>query len=604
MTTAYAKSIPTAHSGEMDSPSDTGLDLPKTTAALVTGAAMLALAGCGGGNSEEGQAPAESAGTSPQSYKSTPDTRVPTANDEDLGTEGADARMTSLPTQLTRNQASRFLSMAAFGGDAAAIERVQRLGVPAWIEAEFNKPIRRTYLQLMSEGGPDSGVGNDDGRASVEYAMWRNMITSPAVLRQRITLALTEIFVLSIIPVIMVKRGFAVGKFMDVLEANAFGNYRDLLMQVSTTSAMGSYLSFRGNKKADPITGYSPDENYAREIMQLFSIGPVKLNLDGTPVLKANGDPDESYTGADVGGLARVFTGWFPAHQNAATDPMVQIRQWHELGPKTFLGQTIAENTDGVASLEKAIDVLMNHPNMAPFIGRQLIQRLVTSNPGKAYVAHVANAFNGDGVRPKGDMKATIMAVLTWPRNFSDDSLINPRRGKLREPMVRFLQWARTFNLRPSDTTGRFEIGNLSNESSELGQSPLRAKSVFNFFRPGYIPPNTSQLGKLKLTAPEVSITTEVSVAGYLNFMQGVVSQGIGGMKGDYSALRPYVRDSLALLNELNTLMAAGQIGADTLAPLAAALDTIDVSTPTGMENRLSAAVYFVMAAPDYVAQK
>ena len=563
--------------------------------ALFSAGAAMALVACGSGESSE--APV---GTVPP--PSVPnDMCTPVASGEEAGLVDPQASAAAIPSALTRNQASRFLSAATFGADAAAITQLQQLGVQAWMEAEFNKPLGSTYLTLMSAGGPDYDGG--DGRDGVEYAMWRKMITSPDVLRQRVTLALTEIFVLSIIPVVIPDRGFAVGKFMDVLEGNAFRNYRDLLRQVSTTSAMGVYLSFAGNKKANAVTGSSPDENYAREVMQLFSIGPVNLNLDGTPILKANCEPEESYKGADVGGLARVFTGWVRGVP-AATAAMVQNPQSHELGAKTFLGNTIAENTDGVASLEKAIDILMAHPNMGPFIGRQLIQRLVTSNPSKLYVEHVAKAFNGDGTRAKGDMKATITAVLTWPGNFSDESLVAPRRGKLREPMVRFMQWARTFRLSASDKTRRFEIGDLSAVDSELGQSPLRAKSVFNFFRPGYIPPKTSELGRLKLTAPEVGITNEVTVAGYFNFMQRVISDGIGGCQPDYAALLPLVNDSAALLNELNTLLAAGQIDAATLAPLATALDTINTSTPAGKDSRLHAAVYFVMSAPDYVAQK
>ena len=415
----------------------------------------------------------------------------------------------------------------------------------------------------------------------------------------------TEIIVISIIPVIVANRGFASAAFMDILQTHAFGNYRDLLMQVSTSPAMGAYLSFIGNRKA--AGGAMPDENYARELIQLFSIGTIKLALDGTPVVE-NGKVVETYTQEDVSQLARVFTGWVlssgrPGGLNnfPSTRPLVQNAALHETGTKQFLGTTIPAGTDGTKSLELAIDTLMNHPNMGPFIGRQLIQRLVTSNPSPAYVARVAAAFNGDATRAKGDMKATLRAILTDDEALSEATLGDPTFGKLREPVLRFAQWARTFGLNSADD--QWLIGNLSDAGRALAQSPLRSPSVFNFFRPGYVPPN-SELGRRAITAPEFQITTESTVVAYLNYMQGVVSNGVAGKLPNYSALLPLVADSAALLSELNVLMAAGQISAGTLATLKTALDSIDATTTAGQNNRLYAALTLVLAAPEYIIQK
>ncbi len=445
-------------------------------------------------------------------------------------------------------------------------------------------------------------------QAGSNNMLWRKLISSPDVLRQRVTLALTEIIVVSISGIAATSfKSFSAAAFMDILEAQAFGNYRTLLEQVSTSTAMGAYLSFRGNRKADPATGSQPDENYAREVMQLFSIGLLDLNLDASPKL-VNGKTKESYTQADVSGLARVFTGWERDTSVGSIDtpdrsirPMVQVASRHELGAKTFLGTTIPANTNGQQSLQLALDALMAHPNMAPFISRQLIQRLVTSNPAPDYVARVATVFNDNGSGVKGDMKSVVRAILLDAEARSDTNLSNPSFGKLREPLVRFIQWARTFDLTSADDS--WNIGDLSDPASKLGQSPLRAPSVFNFFRPGYVPPNSS-LGTAGITAPEFQITTESSVAGYVNFMQTSISNGVSGLRANYSALMPLVSDSAALLAELNVLLAAGQLSTATLSSLKTALDSINTGTPAGQNNRLYAALTLVMAAPEYIAQK
>jgi uncharacterized protein (DUF1800 family) len=265
------------------------------------------------------------------------------------------------------------------------------------------------------------------------------------------------------------------------------------------------------------------------------------------------------------------------------------------------LGQLIAAGTDGVQSLKQALDILVAHPNMAPFISHQLIERLVTSNPSPAYIARVAAVFNDNGSGVKGDLKAVVRAILLDSDARSDAALADPAFGKLREPLLRFIQWARTFGLASADDS--WNIGDLSDPATRLGQSPLRAPSVFNFFRPGYVPPN-SALGQQSLAAPEFQITTESSVAGYVNFMQKIIPGGIAGMKADYSAIAAFVSDSAALLAELGVLLAAGQLSAPTLAALSSALNSISTGTLSGQNNRLYAALTLVMAAPEYIAQK
>ena len=449
------------------------------------------------------------------------------------------------PGLMTRPRAARLLARAGFGGNAAEIENVRTLGYKGWLAQQFAMPQTQGRVDWMVANGYyfETADGSPD-RPAAEHTIWRKLISGADVLRQRVTLALSEIFVISMIPVTLPYRGFATAAFMDLLEANAFGSYRDLLIGVSKSPAMGKYLSFMGNKKANGL-GSSPDENYAREVMQLFSIGLVKLKLNGTPDL-LNGELQPTYTQTDVTQLARVFTGWdaskgptgSPKYYHVTT-PMFNRESSHEPGASSFLDITVPAGTDGETSLKLAIDALMNHPSMAPFIGRQLIQRLVTSNPSPEYVERVATAFRGDGTAAgAGDMKATITAILLDEEARKREYRESPNRGKLREPMVRFIQWARTFGLTSTDNV--WNINSLSSVVTGLGQSPIRSPSVFNFFRPGYIPPSSS-LGNRGITAPEFQIANETTVCSYINFMQKVISGGIGGMSADYSALMPLV---------------------------------------------------------------
>jgi uncharacterized protein (DUF1800 family) len=563
-------------------------------------AIAAALPGCGGGGVGE-------AGTTALAGANGADTTMVPGKEAKAQ---AQARSASLLAPLTREEASRFLSQAGMGGTADEIVQVQAIGFEAWLTAQFNEPRSKSYVKLISSGGEDRDRNgespNAGGKYAAQRALWRKFITGKDVLRQRVTLALSEIFVISIDGVTGNNRGFAIAAYMDILESNAFGNVRDLLLQVSTSSAMGTYLTFLNSKKANTVTGSQPDENYARELMQLFSIGLVKLNQDGTTVLE-NGKPVETYTQTDVAGLARVFTGWelnsdTRPETDKVTKPMQQDAKWHESGEKKFLGATIPANTNGEESLRLAIDVLMAHPNIGPFIGRQLIQRLVKSNPSPAYVARVAAAFNGTSPSNKGDLKATLLAVLLDTEARSSAGLSDPTHGKLREPMLRFLHWARIVKLSDSKKD-RYDIGELSSPATQLGQSPLRSPSVFNFFRPGYVPPNGG-LGELGVTAPEFQITNESSVAGYLNFMQKTVVNGLADSEPDYSVLKQLAANSAGLLGELNVLLAAGQVSTATLAALAKALDDINVQTDSGKLRRVQAAMLLLMAAPEYLVQK
>jgi uncharacterized protein (DUF1800 family) len=531
-----------------------------------------------------------------------------------MGSSVNSAAVAATPVALSRTQAARFLAQAAFGGSDTDIQNLQyqAQGVQGWLAQQFAIPVNPSgQLSNVAWMQANSLISVEFETTGVQSSLWRKLISSPDVLRQRMMLALTDLFVINTGAVTLTYRGAAAAYYLDRLEANAFGNFKDLLLAVSHTPAMGEYLSYLGSVKANPVTGTSPDENYAREIMQLFSIGVVQLNLDGTPIPNPN-DPGvalATYSQTDVLNMAKVFTGWklnaaATAYlgASAATD-MINDPSGFDTTEKTVLGQTIAAGLDGEQTLQAAIGILMAHPNMAPFISRQFIQRLVTSNPSADYVSRVATVFKS----AQGDMKSVITAILTDTEATSDALLSNPLAGKLREPVVRFIQWARTFQLNFSPTAAAqwAGIGDLSSPSSRLAESPLQSPNVFFFFQPGYIPPHTA-LQTNGITAPEFAITNESSVAGYMNFIQNLNANGIGGVPGNYDALQPLVNqggNSAALLAELNVLIAAGQLSAATLSLMQGALDTIDVTT-MGTNARLFAALTLVMCAPEYLVQK
>jgi uncharacterized protein (DUF1800 family) len=509
------------------------------------------------------------------------------------------------PPPPTDPQAARFLAQAGFAASADDINAVKAQGYAGWLDAQLALPVQggTRYDWMVA-----NGYAIEDNKFSftgADNAIWRKLMSSPDQVRQRMTLALSEIFVVGMGGLPIDWRGLAIAHYADILERHAFGSYRELLQDVTLSLAMGTYLNMQGNRKEDTRTGRVPDENYAREVMQLFSIGLSQLNADGTPVL-SGGKPIDSYSQTDITQLARVFTGWERDRINSAdfaqaTKPMKHNATQYQAGDKTVLGTTIGGSLTGPQALSAALDVLANHPNVGPFIGRQLIQRFTQSNPSPAYVARVAAVFNNNGTGVRGDLKATLRAVL-----LDTEARANPSGnggGRLREPIQRFVQWGRTFGV--TSTAGRWPIGDTSDPATRLGQSPWRSPSVFNFFRPGYVPPG-NELAANKVTAPEFQLLNESTVAGYLNYMQGVISNGLssGDVKGDYTYELSISTDAPALLAHLNLRLAAGAINSITLNEISTAVATIAATTDAGKLNRVRAAILLTMAAPEYLIQK
>ncbi len=511
------------------------------------------------------------------------------------------------PAAPTAAEASRFLAQASMGASRAEIANVVRMGYAGWLDAQFALPVADSRWDWLVAQGYTAATHKND-QAGFDAAVWRKLLVAPDTLRQRITFALSEIFVVAIDGLVGGGwKQFNAAAWLDMLEASAFGSHRAWLQQMSLSGAMGDFLTFRGSAREDTASGALPDENYARELMQLFTIGLVMLNADGTPQL-AGGVATPTYQLADITGLARVFTGWDfdlqgqnvgmgTATPDFVRRPMIQVPSRYETGAKTFLGRTIPAGTDASAGLALALDTIFAHQNVAPFFSRQLIQRLVTSNPSPAYVARVAAVFADDGTGMRGNLKAVVRALLL--DNEARQPPAGATFGKLREPILRFAGWARAFAV--TSPSGLWAVGDTSDAARGLAQSPLRSPTVFNFFRPGYVPPNTA-LDAAALEAPEFQIANESSVVGCVNYLQRAVAGQVADLTPDYGTLMALADDAPALLAELNLVLAANQLGAATVATLSTAVATM--ASDTTRRARINAALVLVLAAPEYIVQK
>ncbi len=586
------------------------LRLPLPTIAL-TMALTAGLAACGGGSNAGAQPPIDHAA-------------LPGANaNREILAEQVDeagSRPTSLPTQLPEASTVRFLNQATFGSSEAETAAAQPQWRWGWLQSQFALPVGRTHWDRVAADqaaylAENPTVSSDKIPQAVwDWSIWEAYLSAPDQLRKRVGYALSQIMVVSVDGfAFAVNNARLAASYTDVLEKGAFGNFRELLEEVTLSPAMGYYLSHRGNRKADypnddttqPPTRV-PDENYAREVMQLFTIGLVELNADGTVKL-SNGQPKETYGEDDVRGLARVFTGWDFIPRSSPDwprTPMLHFAARHSLEAKTFLGVTIPANTDGPTSLRIALDTLFNHPNTAPFISQQLIQRLVTSNPSPAYVGRVAARFadNGQGVR--GDMKTVIDAVLRDSEARSPLNITQPAPswGKLREPVLRYTTFARNFG---GNNGGAeiWRIGALSDPATALGQSPLRSPSVFNFYRPGYVPPNTG-IARATLVAPEFQISTDTSLPGYVNFMQRQLVNPNGGLVFNYDAELALAADPAALVARLDRRLTNTAMSSATRDEIVATVTALPAGSAAQNLTRVRTAILMTLASPEFVVQK
>jgi uncharacterized protein (DUF1800 family) len=536
----------------------------------------------------------------------------------------------------TEAEAARFILQAGLAVSDADVTSVRSVGYEPWLTTQIDAPISQTGVAWLASRGYDQVTTDNffDNEYPGDYMIWNQLMTPANGVRKRVALALSEFFVVSLGGLDFSWRSQAIAFFWDQLNSNAFGNYRKLLEDVTLNPAMGYYLSTRGNRKEDTRTGRQPDENYAREVMQLFTIGLYQLNNDGTNKLDASNKPIETYTNSDVSNLARVFTGYdwdftgnvkTPATNDATRMinsvkytllPMTldntkweypQTTSQHSALEATFLGTTIPANTAGAAALKTALDALFNHSNVGPFFSKQMIQRLVTSNPTTAYVDRVAKIFNDNGSGTRGDLRAVFKAILLDEEALGAAGLTAATFGRVREPMLRLVQWGQTFGA--TSTSSNWKIGNISDQARQIGQSPLRSPSVFNFFRPGYVPANTA-IATNSLVAPEFQLVNETTTPGYVNFMSYAISSGDGiysDVKAQYTSELAIAHDAAALLDRIVLVLAANQISASTKATIRTAVDAIAVTQTSSNADklrRIHTAILLVMASPDYLVQK
>ncbi len=582
---------------------------PRIFAILLTAGIVWSFSGCGGA-------------TEPASI-------------QDNGTKAGGNPPNNLPSNLTPNEASAFLSRATFGTTPDAIDHLMKVGYEKWLEEQFEKPP--TYhMRWMADHAEEV---NNTGKLRDHPAEWRVHADAIGVmerdawmeiavhgedqLRQRVAFALSEILVISRNGPLLTFPDARLS-YYDVLLENAFGNFETLLKEVTFHPAMGRYLSYLGNAKADPTTGSHPDENYAREVMQLFTIGLYQLNEDGTKKLK-NGHPIATYTQKDVREMARIFTGltddngyFFPdeggTSHRSRTTPMIAVETYHDTGEKVVLNHTFHAGNTTKKEIQEALHLLFTHPNTGPFIARQLIQRLVTSNPSPAYVKRVAEAFadNGKGVR--GDLKAVIKAILLDQEALKGAKGVRsePTFGKFREPLLYFTHLFRAFDakngihtLKEGDTPlYRYRSFNFNGTGYTRQEGALEALTVFNYFTPEDAP---YTLKKQNLVAPELTLYGKEGIdevlMGLINKVDSIYDLFEISAELDLKKEKKLIEsgDFDGLLSHLNTLLCAGNLSESSLK---------EIKNYLRSHKRLDAkklarhAVGLVMTSPDYALQR
>ena len=494
--------------------------------------------------------------------------------------------------------AARFLSQATFGPTDEAIAHLRQIGFDAWLNEQFAASASGHLAYVDA-----SGV-NPPTIAQAMEAWWTFAGTAPDQLRQRVAFALSEFFVVSVNSAGLGNNPVAMSAYYDVLVRDAFTNYRQLLEDVTLNPAMGKYLDMLHNDKAGPK--HQPNENYAREIMQLFSIGLYDLNLDASLTLDSSGFPIATYNQEAVLGLAATFTGWNYAQVgtpgwNGVTrdfrDPMMPVPSHHESAAKTILdGVVIPPNQTPEQDLKMALDTIFNHPNVAPFFCRQLIQRLVTSNPSPGYVYRVASVFNDNGQGVRGDMKAVIRAILM---DYDARGAVSTTQGggHLREPVLRVTNLLRAFHANSLD--GKFTLGS----PNVLGEVPLHSPTVFNFFSPDYEAPGA--IAENGLDSPELEITTETTTISLANYLRNAIYSGLGPAADrvtlDLSKDISLAADPNALVDHLNSLLMASSMSSGMRNILVNAVTNIPATNPT---ERARTAIYLTINSPEFSVDK
>ena len=539
-------------------------------------------------------------------------------------------------------EAARFLNQATFGANAADITHLQNLndfdawlseqrGIPASLTLAASRAMYQANYEYCISDPPEWGCPDplaeivDTSHDFFRYMWWQNAVEAPDQLRQRVAFALSQILVVSDKSPDLANAYFGLAHYYDVLLTHAFGNYRDLIEAVTLHPVMGSYLSMVRNEKPDTARNIRPDENYARELMQLLTIGVHELNLDGSVVLDAQNKPIPSYKQSTVENFARVFTGWnfanidwweWPGNADR-TQAMVAWEEYHDTDAKTLLnGVNLPAGQTAAQDLDAALDNVFAHSNVGPFIAAQLIKRLVTSNPSPEYIARVATVFNDNGNDERGDLFAVVRAILLDPE-VRDESARPAHHGKLREPMLRLSHLFRAFNATPRpqgdwdvppsvavyNSPANWSIRVIDNVA---GQNVLGAPSVFNFYRPDYAP--RGPVDDAGLVAPEFQIATENTIIGMSNLINFHIQDASLGGNWTYLDFTPEVGllgQPQALMDRLDLLLMGGVMSANVRQRV---LDHLaDDSFPNNANGdlaRVRDAVSLLVNSPDYLVQQ
>jgi uncharacterized protein (DUF1800 family) len=496
----------------------------------------------------------------------------------------------------TATAAARLLDQASFGPTAATIQQVQTSGIGAYLNQQFATPTT-LLASIPTSPLPAICLANNSAYPCAESEWWQTAITGPDQLRQRVAFALSEMFVVSTqsIP------GQAIPQFHNALANDAFGNFRTLMTDVTLSPAMGDYLNVLNS--AAPVAGQIANENYARENMQLFTIGLYQLNQDGTLQLDGSGNSIPSYTQAQVQAFARAYTGWTLANVGGGTvsklpnnsgdynDPMVAVAGQHDTTAKILLnGTTLAAGGTAQQDLTGALDNIFADTNVGPFVCTQLIQHLVTSTPSAAYVGRVSAVFANNGNNVRGDMQAVIRAILTDTEARAGDTNASYNGGHLREPILFLTAMMRALNFTNTDPNSSWDT--LSNYSNTLNERPYRANSVFNFFPPDYVIPATT------LVAPEFGIENTATATLRLSLADSIVNNKISSFNVDLSntsTLGVMAANPATLVNYLSMLLMHSQMPANMNTTIVNAITPL-----TSNAQRVRIAIYLIVTSSQY----
>ena len=506
---------------------------------------------------------------------------------------------------MDETAAARILQQGSMGPTLSEIRQAQGLSEQQWLEQQMALPINyhRGYLVKSPDENKFQYINRID-------AWWKGVLHSDDQLRQRVAFALSQILVVSDASSNVGNQPEGMITYYDILLKHAFGNYRELLEDVTLSPIMGTFLSHLGNEKANDELNIRPDENYAREVMQLFTIGLEELNLDATPKLDAQGNTIATYGQAQIEGFARVFTGWtfaasetFKKKKRDYVNPMKAFSEYHSSKQKTLLnGEIIPEGYGPEETLQIALDNLFNHNNVAPFISKQLIQRLITSNPTPQYVTRVARVFNDNGAGVRGDLAAVIKAIYLDDEARHFGSVLN-YQGKLKEPLITTIQFWR--NLDAKTGNGYYNTWGLYNT---YGQGPMKSPSVFNFYRPDFQPVYLRSDG---LVAPELQIANDSTIIGIMNkhFADLVWNAAEGKTSLSPKLLYVYIKNDMnhlknygieSLLDQYNVLYFAGSMSHETRQAL---LDLSAYFIDNQDRQRVSYLLYMIAISPEFNLQ-